>query len=110
MDCLFCKIIAGEIPCTKVYEDEKTFAFRDINPQAPTHVLILPKKHMKNVLECDSETAAALLHAVKEVARLEKVEEDGFRIVSNCGENGAQSVPHLHVHLLGGRRLSDSMS
>lgn len=110
MDCLFCKIIAGEIPCTKVYEDEKTFAFRDINPQAPTHVLILPKKHMKNVLECDSETAVALLHAVKEVARLEKVEEDGFRIVSNCGENGAQSVPHLHVHLLGGRRLSDSMS
>ena len=110
MDCLFCKIIAGEIPCTKVYEDEKTFAFRDVNPQAPTHVLILPKKHMKNVLECDSETAAALAHAVREVARLEKVEEDGFRIVSNCGENGAQSVPHLHVHLLGGRRLSDSMS
>ena len=74
MDCLFCKIIAGEIPCAKVYEDEKTFAFRDINPQAPTHVLILPKKHMKNVLECDGETAAALVNAVKKVAKIEKVD------------------------------------
>lgn len=109
MDCLFCKIIAGEIPCTKVYEDEKTFAFRDINPQAPTHVLILPKKHMKNVLECDGETAAALVNAVKKVAEIEKVDADGFRIISNCGENGAQSVPHLHVHLLGGKKLSDRM-
>ena len=108
-DCLFCKIIAGEIPCAKVYEDEKTFAFRDINPQAPTHVLILPKKHMKNVLECDGETAAALVNAVKKVAEIEKVDADGFRIISNCGENGAQSVPHLHVHLLGGKKLSDHM-
>ena len=76
MDCLFCKIIAGEIPCAKVYEDEKTFAFRDINPQAPTHVLILPKKHMKNVLECDGETAAALANAVKKVAEIEKVDAE----------------------------------
>ena len=110
MDCLFCKIMAGEVPCTKVYEDEKTFAFRDINPQAPVHVLILPKKHMKNVLECDGETAAALVNAVHQVAKLEHVDEDGFRIVSNCGENGAQSVGHLHVHLLGGERLSDHMA
>ena len=108
-DCLFCKIAAGEIPSTKVYEDETTLAFRDINPQAPTHVLILPKKHMKNVLECDGETAAALVNAVKKVAKIEKVDADGFRIISNCGENGAQSVPHLHVHLLGGKKLSDHM-
>lgn len=109
MDCLFCKIMAGEIPCTKVYEDEKTFAFRDINPQAPVHVLILPKKHMKNILACDAETAAALIHAVQQVAKSEHVDADGFRIISNCGENGAQSVDHLHVHLLGGKRLSDHM-
>ena len=76
---------------------------------APTHVLILPKKHMKNVLECDGETAAALVNAVKKVAEIEKVDADGFRIISNCGENGAQSVPHLHVHLLGGKKLSDHM-
>lgn len=110
MDCLFCKIIAGEIPCTKVYEDEKVFAFRDINPQAPVHVLVLPKRHMANVLECDGETMAALLNAVQIIARQEGVDQDGFRIVSNCGKNGAQSVNHLHIHLLGGRQLADSMA
>ncbi len=110
MDCLFCKIIAGEIPGDKVYEDDKVFAFRDINPQAPVHVLLVPKKHMKNVLECDADTAAALVHAIGEVARIEGVEGDGFRVVSNCGRNGCQSVEHLHVHLLGGAQLSEKMS
>jgi len=110
MDCLFCKIIAGEIPCAKVYENEKLLAFRDINPQAKTHVLIVPKKHMKNVLECDGETMAALLNAVQVIAKQEGVAEDGFRIVSNCGKNGAQSVNHLHIHLMGGRQLADSMA
>ena len=110
MDCLFCKIIAGEIPCTKVYEDETVFAFRDINPQAPVHVLVLPKKHMANVLECDGETMKALLGAVQAIAKQEGVAEDGFRIVSNCGKNGAQSVNHLHIHLMGGRQLADSMA
>ena len=109
MDCLFCKIIAGEIPCTKVYEDEKVFAFRDINPQAPVHVLLVPKKHMKNILECDGETAAALTKAIAEVAKLEGVAENGFRIVSNCGKHGCQSVEHLHIHLLGGKQLSERM-
>ena len=109
MDCLFCKIIAGEIPCTKVYEDEKVFAFRDINPQAPVHVLLVPKKHMKNILECDGETAAALTKAIAEVAKLEGVAENGFRIVSNCGKHGCQSVEHLHIHLLGGKQLSEKM-
>lgn len=110
MDCLFCKIIAGEIPCTKVYEDEAVFAFRDINPQAPVHVLVLPKKHIANILECDGETMQALTQAIQKIARQEGVAEDGFRIVSNCGKNGAQSVNHLHIHLLGGRQLADSMA
>ena len=109
MDCLFCKIIAGEIPCSKVYEDDKVFAFRDINPQAPVHVLLVPKKHMKNILECDSETISALLEAVKKVAAQENVSADGFRILSNCGKNGCQSVEHLHIHLLGGAQLAEKM-
>lgn len=110
MDCLFCKIIAGEIPCTKVYEDEAVFAFRDINPQAPVHVLVLPKKHMANILECDGETAQDIVNAVQVIAKQEGVDADGFRIVSNCGKNGAQSVNHLHIHLMGGKQLSDSMA
>ena len=110
MDCIFCKIIAGEIPCTKVYEDETVFAFRDINPQAPVHVLVLPKKHMANILECDGETAQAIINAVQVIAKQESVDADGFRIVSNCGKNGAQSVNHLHIHLMGGKQLSDSMA
>ena len=110
MGCLFCEIIKGEIPCTKVYEDEAVFAFRDINPQAPVHVLVLPKKHMANILECDGETMKALLDAIQKIAVQEGVAADGFRIVSNCGKNGAQSVNHLHIHLMGGRQLADSMA
>ena len=110
MDCLFCKIIAGEIPCTKVYEDEQVLAFRDINPQAPVHVLVLPKRHMANILECDGETMTALLAAIQKIAAQEGVDRDGFRIVSNCGKHGAQSVNHLHIHLMGGRQLGDSMA
>ena len=109
-DCLFCKIIAGEIPSNRVYEDDRVFAFRDINPQAPVHVLIVPKKHMDNVLACDGETAAALTDAVRAVARQEGVDESGFRIISNCGRDGAQSVNHLHVHLLGGCALPERMA
>ncbi|HIS03618.1 MAG TPA: histidine triad nucleotide-binding protein [Candidatus Pullichristensenella avicola] len=110
MDCIFCKIIAGQIPGDKVYEDEKVFAFRDINPQAPVHVLIVPKKHMRNILECDEETAAAVLRAVKAIAAAEGVSVSGFRVVTNCGRDGAQSVEHLHFHLLGGDKLSETMA
>jgi len=110
MDCLFCKIIAGDIPCDKVYEDEKVLAFRDINPQAPVHVLIIPKKHMDNILECDGETAAALVSAIQKVAQIENVDKSGFRIISNCGKDGAQSVYHLHIHLLGGKALTEKMA
>lgn len=109
MACIFCKIIAGEIPSSKVYEDDKVMAFRDVNPQAPVHVLIVPKKHMANILECDAETAGALVNGIQKVAEIEKVEADGFRVLSNCGKNGCQSVEHLHIHLLGGKQLSERM-
>ena len=109
-DCLFCKIIAGEIPSGKVYENDKVYAFRDINPQAPVHVLIVPKKHFDNILQCDAKTAAALTEAVRAVAEQEGVAESGFRIVSNCGRDGAQSVNHLHIHLLGGAALTEKMA
>ena len=109
-DCLFCKIIAGEIPGNAVFENDKVYAFRDINPQAPVHVLIVPKKHMDNVLECDGETAAALVDAAQAIARQEGVAESGFRLINNCGRDGAQSVKHLHVHLLGGKRLAERMA
>ena len=109
MDCLFCKIIAGEIPGNKVYEDDKVYAFRDINPQAPVHVLIVPKKHMTNILECDGETAEALTNAIRAITRQEGIDESGFRVITNCGRDGAQSVNHLHIHLLGGRQLPERM-
>ena len=108
-DCLFCKIIAGEIPGNTVFENDKVYAFRDINPQAPVHVLIVPKKHMDNVLACDAETAAALVDAAQTIAAQEGVDKSGFRLISNCGKDGAQSVNHLHVHLMGGRPLPERM-
>ena len=108
-DCLFCKIIAGEIPGNAVFENDKVYAFRDINPQAPVHVLVVPKKHMDNILQCDAETAAALTDAVQKIAASEGVAESGFRLISNCGRDGAQSVNHLHVHLMGGRQLPERM-
>ena len=109
-DCLFCKIVDGEIPSNKVYEDDEILAFNDVAPQAPVHFLIVPKKHMDNVLECAAGTAAALTEAVGVVARQEGVAESGFRVISNCGRDGAQSVNHLHVHLLGGTQLTEKMN
>lgn len=110
-NCLFCKIIAGDIPSTKVYEDEMTYAFRDINPQAPTHVLVVPKKHVSGVSTCDeldNDVLAACLKACKKVAELENL-DGGFRVVSNCGADACQTVPHLHFHVLGGRKLGEGM-
>ena len=107
--CLFCKIIAGEIPSAKVYEDDSVYAFRDIAPQAPVHVLVVPKKHMANILECDGETAAAVTNAVKAVAALEGVDKSGFRVVTNCGKDACQSVEHVHFHLLGGAQMLGRM-
>ncbi len=110
-NCLFCKIIKGEIPSTCVYQDEKTYAFRDIAPMAPTHVLVVPKVHvsgMSAVDELDDESLAACLRAVKKVAELEGL-TGGFRTVSNCGGDACQTVPHLHFHVLGGKKLGDRM-
>lgn len=105
MDCLFCKIIAGEIPSTKVYENDKVYAFRDIDPQAPQHVVIVPKCHIESANDITAENsacAAAIFEAIPKIAKEVGVAEDGYRIVNNCGEHGGQTVKHLHFHLLGG--------
>lgn len=104
-NCLFCRIVSGEIPSTKVYEDDKVLAFRDIDPQAPTHVLIIPKEHYDSVLDAPPETVAYMAKVAGEIARSEGVSDGGFRLVINTGEDGGQSVKHLHMHLLGGRSL-----
>lgn len=104
-DCLFCKIVRGEIPSARVYEDDKVIAFRDIDPKAPVHVLIVPKKHFKSIMEADHETLLALTDAAKKLAAELGVAEKGFRLVINTGADGGQTVPHLHIHLLGSREL-----
>jgi len=111
-NCLFCKIIAGDIPSAKVYEDEFCYAFRDINPQAPTHILVVPKTHVKSIAEISAlpaEAVVALMGAIGKIAAQEGL-ENGFRVVSNCGPDACQSVPHLHFHILGGRPMADKMA
>ena len=110
-DCLFCKIAAGEIPSTCVYEDENVYAFRDINPQAPTHILVIPREHIPSVAALTAENshhAARCLEAVARIAEQEGL-SGGYRVVSNCGDDAGQTVKHLHFHILGGKRLSDRM-
>lgn len=109
-DCLFCKICAGEIPSQKVYEDECAYAFRDINPQAPVHILVVPKAHLANVLECDAQLAGRLMETAGKIAQSEGLAESGFRLVTNCGGDGCQSVNHFHIHILGGRKLTEKMA
>lgn len=108
MDCLFCKIINGDIPSAKVYEDELVFAFRDIEPQAPTHILIIPKTHIKSVAEITPENSAVVAHIFEVAAKIAEEEglDDGYRIVTNCGDNAGQTVKHLHFHLMGGRQFT----
>ena len=108
MDCLFCKIINGEIPSSKVYEDDTVFAFRDIEPQAPTHILIIPKQHIKSAAEIDESNSAVVSHIFEVAAKIAKQEglDDGFRIVNNCGDIAGQTVKHLHFHLMGGREFT----
>lgn len=103
-ECLFCKIAAGQIPAKLVHEDEHTLAFRDINPQAPQHILLIPKKHLENMLGLDDATAAHMLAAMRKIAEAENFGR-GFRVVANTGELGGQTVYHLHWHLLSGRHL-----
>lgn len=112
-NCLFCKIIRGEIPSAKVYEDDLVYAFRDINPQAPTHVLVIPKVHAASLGAAEQLTdaqLAACLRACGKVAELEGLAETGFRVVSNCGKDACQSVEHLHFHVLGGRAMKEQMA
>lgn len=110
-NCLFCKIIAGEIPSTKVYEDEHVFAFRDINPQAPVHILVVPKEHIACASEISADNSVAVARCFEAIAKIAKAEglESGYRVINNCGEDGGQTVMHLHFHLLGGEKLSEKM-
>jgi len=108
MDCLFCKIINGDIPCKKAYEDDNVLAFYDIEPKAPVHILIIPKEHIKSAMEInpDNSKAVALIFEAAAKIAVELKLDAGYRIVTNIGEDGGQSVAHLHFHLLGGRALS----
>lgn len=112
MDCLFCNIIKGDIPSTKVYEDETVYAFKDINPMAPVHVLIVPKKHLSSINDVTEENSAVVAHIYEVAAKLAKelgISENGYRVVSNCGADAGQTVFHLHFHLLGGKKLNVTM-
>ena len=106
-NCLFCKIIKGEIPSNKVYEDDAILAFKDINPQAPVHILVIPKKHISCAkdIEVEDEALIGKMFTVINKIAVEMKLENGFRIVNNCGEDGGQEVMHLHFHLLGGKKL-----
>ena len=111
-DCIFCKILKGEIPSTKVYEDETVYAFRDINPMAPTHILVIPKVHIASADEITVENAplvAKIFEAIPKIAKAEGL-TNGYRVITNCGEDGCQSVKHLHFHLLGGRKLPETLA
>jgi len=107
-DCIFCKIVAGEIPSEKVYEDDLVLAFKDIDPQAPVHIIIIPKKHYDSILSVSAgdPIIGHIQTVVNRLALKFGIANDGFRLVNNCGVDGGQSVPHLHFHLLGGRSMA----
>ena len=111
-DCLFCKIITGEIPSTKVYEDETVFAFRDINPQAPSNVLVVPKAHIADCNGVTAENSAVVAHIFEVIPKIAQAEglTSGYRVVSNCGADAGQTVQHLHFHVLGGKALNLEMA
>ena len=109
MSCLFCKMVEGEIPTNKVYEDDELLAFRDINPQAPTHILIIPKKHIATLNDTSVDGQLLLgkiMLKAKDLATEEGLADDGYRVVLNCNRHGGQSVHHIHLHLLGGRQMA----
>lgn len=105
MDCIFCKIISGEIPSNKVYEDEQVLAFHDLDSKAPVHILVIPKQHIQSVAHLDESNSQVLSHIFEVIAKIAKDFnlDNGFRVVTNTGESAGQTVPHLHFHLLGGR-------
>ena len=111
-DCIFCKIIKGEFPCTQVYEDEFCFAFRDIEPQMPVHIVVAAKKHLSSILEFPQEDQAFLggiQLAIAKIARQEGLTENGFRVINNCGRDAKQTVPHLHYHILAGGPMGEKI-
>lgn len=112
MDCLFCKIACGEIPSVKVYEDETVLAFKDINPQAPVHIVVIPKQHIANsAADINSENSAAVAHIFEIIAKIAREQglDNGFRVITNSGEDGAQTISHIHFHILGGKKLSEKL-
>ncbi len=112
MDCIFCQIAAGKVPAEIIYRDEEVIAFPDINPQAPTHLLIIPKRHipaLSHLSQAESSLIGQMVNIANQLAKREGISESGYRLVINCGEQGGQMVPHLHLHLLGGRKLSGSL-
>lgn len=111
-DCLFCKIINGEIPSSKVYEDDLCFAFNDINPQAPVHVLVVPKVHIESVNEINQQNQDVVAHIFTVISKLKDTLnlDNGYRVVTNIGNDGRQSVKHLHFHILGGKNLTEFMA
>ena len=112
MDCIFCKIIAGEIPSSKVFENEYVYAFKDINPQAPVHVLVVPKTHIccADMINADNSIEVARVFEAIPVIAKEMGLSNGYRIINNCGEDGCQTVKHIHFHILGGKRLPENMA
>ena len=111
-DCVFCKIVAGEIPADILYQGDEVIAFRDINPLAPTHLLIIPKKHIPSLghlSEAELSLIGDMVNTANQLAKGEGIAESGYRLVINCGRQGGQLVPHLHMHLLGGRQLSNAL-
>ena len=112
MDCLFCSIIKGDIPSKKAYEDEVCYAFYDINPQAPVHILVVPKCHVASADEINSENSRLVAHIFSKIPEIAKAAgiTNGYRVVTNVGEDGCQSVKHLHFHILGGKKLSENMA
>ena len=110
-NCLFCKIVAGKIPSTKVYEDDAILAFRDINPQAPVHILVVPKTHIQDTDGITAENSGLVAHMFEKIPQIAKAEglDNGYRVITNCGPDSGQMVPHLHFHVLGGRALRGEM-
>ena len=108
-DCIFCKIANGEIPTDMVYEDEFVAAFKDLNPQAPVHILVVPKKHYDSVLKVGEEDGviSKIYTAINKIAKQEHIDESGFRVINNCGKDAGQTVMHLHFHIIAGKTLSD---
>ena len=112
MECIFCQIVAGKVPSEILYQDEEVIAFRDINPQAPTHLVIIPQKHIPSLAhlsQAESPVIGHMVNIANQLAKREGISESGYRLVINCGKQGGQLVPHLHMHLLGGRKLRNEL-